>query len=65
MHTGQLKTLANVVNFFAKGGDMFGYPGASEIEKLDLSAGEQDDLVAFLGALDGPGPAAELLVKPR
>jgi len=64
MHTGQLKTLSNVVSFFTRGGDAFGYPGTSEITKLDLSAEEQKDLVAFMGALDGPGPAAELLASP-
>jgi cytochrome c peroxidase len=64
MHTAQLKTLTDVVNFFAKGGDPFGYLGKSEIVALDLSAQDKLDLVAFLGALEGPGPAAELLTPP-
>jgi cytochrome c peroxidase len=64
MHTGQLKTLTDVVNFFAKGGDPFGYPGTSEIAALDLSAQDKLDLVAFLGALEGPGPDTELLTPP-
>ena len=34
MHTGQLATLAEVVAFFARGGDPFGYPGTSEIARL-------------------------------
>jgi cytochrome c peroxidase len=64
MHTGQLRTLEDVVAFFSKGGDPFGYPGKSELKPLDLTAADQADLVAFLRALDGPGPAADLLVPP-
>ena len=60
MHTGQMKTLAEVVAFFARGGDPFGYPGKSEIAHLALSAQDQQDLVAFLGTLEGPGPPASL-----
>jgi cytochrome c peroxidase len=56
MHTGQLKTLDEVVAFFAKGGDAFGYPGTSEIAQLALTMQDQQDLVAFLGTLEGPGP---------
>jgi cytochrome c peroxidase len=61
MHTGQLTTLGQVVAFFARGGDAFGYPGTSEIGPLTLTAQDQADLVAFLGTLDGPGPAAALM----
>ncbi len=64
MHTAQLRTLRDVVNFFAKGGDAFGYLGKSEIAALDLSAQDTQDLVAFLGTLEGPGPAPELLSPP-
>jgi cytochrome c peroxidase len=64
MHTGQLSSLSEVVAFFAVGGDPFGYPGTSEIGPLGLSAAEQADLVAFLGALEGPGPQPNLEVKP-
>lgn len=60
MHTGQLPTLAEVVAFFAQGGNPFGYPGTSELAALALDAQDQTDLVAFLGTLDGPGPAAHL-----
>jgi cytochrome c peroxidase len=60
MHTGQLATLGDVVAFFARGGDAFGYPGTSEIAPLPLSAQDRADLVAFLGALQGPGPDASL-----
>jgi cytochrome c peroxidase len=64
MHTGQLGSLASVVAFFSRGGDTFGYQGTSEIAPLGLSAQDQDDLVAFLAALEGPGPAATLSSSP-
>jgi cytochrome c peroxidase len=64
MHTGQLMTLADVVAFFARGGNPFGYPGKSEIAPLGLSAQDQKDLVAFLGTLEGPGPPPALATKP-
>ena len=64
MHTGQLATLSQVVAFFARGGDSFGFLGASELMPLDLSAADQQDIVAFLGSLDGPGPDASLLAPP-
>lgn len=64
MHTGQLRTLEQVVAFFARGGDRSGYPGHSEIAPLDLDARDQADLVAFLRALDGPGPEEASLVPP-
>ncbi len=61
MHTGQVRTLEEVVAFFDRGGDPAGYPGKSELTALGLSAQDRQDLVAFLRALDGPGPAAALL----
>jgi cytochrome c peroxidase len=61
MHTGQLASLAQVVSFFSRGGDVFGYPGTKEIAALSLSADDQANLTAFLGALEGPGPATNLL----
>jgi cytochrome c peroxidase len=60
MHTGQLATLGQVVAFFTRGGDAFGYEGTREISPLSLSAQDQSDLVAFLAALQGPGAAASL-----
>jgi cytochrome c peroxidase len=64
MHTGQFRTLEDVVGFFSRGGQIGGYPGTSEIAPLDLSPLEQSDLIAFLRALEGPGPAPELLAAP-
>ncbi len=62
LHTGQFKTLEDVVAFFDGGGHPAGYPGTKEIAPLGLTAGERADLAAFLRALDGPGPDASLLV---
>lgn len=59
-HTGQIQSLAAVVDFFAAGGHVGGYPGVKEIVSLPLDAQAKADLVAFLGALDGPGPDASL-----
>lgn len=64
MHTGQIRSLEAVVEFFDRGGNTRGFLGRKEIEPLGLSARERADLVAFLRALDGEGPAAELLVDP-
>jgi cytochrome c peroxidase len=64
MHTGQLSSFEEVVAFFARGGDPYGYPGKSEIAPLGLSSQDEKDLVAFLDALDGSGPAADLERKP-
>jgi cytochrome c peroxidase len=64
MHTGQMRTLADVVAFFSRGGDPDGYFGTSEIDAFDFSEEEQADLLAFLLALDGTGPDHELTVAP-
>jgi cytochrome c peroxidase len=65
MHTGQLSGLDQVVGFFARGGDPAGgYPGVNELKPVALDERERADLVAFLGALEGPGPAAALLTAP-
>src|SRR5690242_6850068 len=64
MHNGQLASLADVVAFFDRGGDHSGYHGVNELQPLGLVEQERTDLVAFLRALDGPGPAAHLLSAP-
>lgn len=61
MHTGQLADLAAVVEFFNQGGSRSNLVGRNELKPLGLSADEKLDLLHFLGALDGPGPAAQLL----
>ncbi|HYP91073.1 MAG TPA: cytochrome c peroxidase [Polyangiaceae bacterium] len=64
MHTAQLLGLEQVVEFFDRGGDSFGFPGKSELQPLNLTARERADLVAFLGSLTGPGPEPSLLGPP-
>lgn len=65
MHTGQIRTAEQVLAFFNRGGDPAGhYPGTSELLPLGLRARDSADLVAFLGALEGPGPDAALLTAP-
>jgi len=65
LHTAQLGTLDQVVAFFDRGGDRAGaYPGMNELHALGLSDRERADLVAFMGALTGPGPAAALMGPP-
>jgi len=65
MHTGQLGTLAAVVEFFNAGGSFGGgYPGTNELHPLSLTAPNESDLVAFMQALTGPGAAAQYLQPP-
>ena len=64
-HTGQLRSLAEVVGFFNQGGAHSGTTGRKEIGPLNLTLDEQADLVAFLRTLSGPGPSPELLVPPN
>ena len=65
MHTGQFRSLEDVVDFFDKGGDSDGYPGSSENFPRHLSPSEKTELVAFLRALDGSGPSAALNQPPE
>ncbi|MFT3925220.1 MAG: cytochrome c peroxidase [Myxococcales bacterium] len=64
MHTAQLATLEQVVKFFDRGGDQAGYPGTNELHALGLSDQDKADLAAFLGALQGAGPDAQLVAAP-
>jgi cytochrome c peroxidase len=64
MHNGQLASLDDVLEFFDRGGDASGFHGTNELQPLGLSAADRADIVAFLQALDGPGPADELLAAP-
>jgi cytochrome c peroxidase len=64
MHTGHVGSLAEVVEFFDRGGEQGGFPGQNELLPLELTERERADLVAFLNTLTGPGPAAALLAPP-
>lgn len=61
MHTGQIRSLADTVDFFDQGGHTGGYPGTNELSPIGLTDREKADLTAFLQSLDGPGPSTELL----
>ncbi|MFG0332992.1 MAG: cytochrome-c peroxidase [Maioricimonas sp. JB049] len=59
MHDGSQQTLEEVVEWYAKGG----HPNewlSKDIKKLDLSAQDKEDLVAFMKALTGPFPEVEI-----
>lgn len=55
MHDGSLRTLESVVEFYDRGGRA--NPNLDrEVRRLDLTAPEREDLVAFLRALSSPAP---------
>ncbi|MEQ1923213.1 MAG: cytochrome c peroxidase [Pyrinomonadaceae bacterium] len=53
-HNGQFTTLAEVVNFYDRGGDFDSPTKDPRIQPLGLTPGQQSDLVAFLQALTDP-----------
>ena len=64
MHDGSLKTLEEVVEWYDKGG----HPNphlSDKIKKLNLTAQEKEDLVAYLKALTGPLPRVRMDRLPR
>jgi cytochrome c peroxidase len=62
MHTGQVATLKEVVEFYNRGGDEAGYVGKKDelMKPLNLTAPEVDDLVAFMKTLTGEPISAAL-----
>jgi cytochrome c peroxidase len=56
MHDGSLKTLKDVVDFYAGGGNSNPYLD-KEIRAIKLTAQDRQDLVAFLQSLNGEYPA--------
>ncbi len=54
MHTGQFRSLKQVIEFLDRGGDRDGFVGKSELKPLGLSAQEKTDLEALLLALRSP-----------
>jgi cytochrome c peroxidase len=63
MHDGTLKSLADVVAFYNRGGTPNPWL-SSAIQPLNLTAAEQGDLVSFLEALTGV-VAAEVASPPQ
>jgi cytochrome c peroxidase len=55
MHDGSLKTLKEVVDFYAGGGNSNPYLD-KEIKAIKLSARDREDLVEFLESLTGAMP---------
>ena len=52
MHDGSIKTLAEVVEYYDRGGDA--HPNLdAKMKRLDLTAQEKADLVAFMSTLSG------------
>ena len=67
MHDGLFATLSDVLwhyNQAGGSGAASGGEGRLELSRLGLSAGEREDLVAFLWSLTGERPAAPLLTTP-
>lgn len=62
MHTGAFATLADVVEFYDRGGDDNGFGKDARIVPLGLTASDKADLVAFLETLTGDPIAPSLLV---
>jgi cytochrome c peroxidase len=62
LHTGQLATLADVIEFYDRGGEDTGYAGTRDpiIAPLNLTSAEKTDLVAFLETLTGDTVPDEL-----
>jgi cytochrome c peroxidase len=59
MHSGQLATLEDVIDFYDAGGSDTTPDGV--LDELNLTAGEKADLIAFLTALTGAGLPPALL----
>jgi cytochrome c peroxidase len=59
MHSGQLATLEDVIDFYDAGGS--DTTGAGQLEPLNLGAQEKTDLIEFLKTLTGDGVAPQLL----
>ena len=63
MHNGSLKTLADVVDFYNRGGDEADERDF-EMKPLNLAPGEKDDLVAFLESLTNPPVPVAVPILP-
>jgi cytochrome c peroxidase len=62
MHQGQFATLRDVLHYYStlEGTVPAGHHGEQVIQPLHLTDAEIDDLLAFLGTLDGKDPPTEL-----
>jgi cytochrome c peroxidase len=64
MHDGSQKTLAEVVEWYAKGGHANEHL-SDKIKKLDLTEQDKKDLVAFMEACTGDFPKVEQARLPE
>lgn len=62
MHNGSLATLGDVVSFYNQGGHLKG--GGNDLAVLNLSAVEQQELIAFLRSLEGNEPLVTIPILP-
>ncbi|MDQ6976448.1 MAG: cytochrome c peroxidase [Mariprofundaceae bacterium] len=62
MHNGSFASLRDVILFYNKGGDLKG--GGNDLVPLNLSPIEQDQLLAFLNALQGEETQATIPALP-
>lgn len=62
MHNGSKHTLAEVIDFYNRGGDALG--GGNELRPLHLSTAEKSDLLAFLRSLSGTPSETLIPVLP-
>ena len=65
MHAGTLATLADVVEYYDRGGDADRQKNTEHVRPLGLSQQDKDDLVAFLLTLTGPTPPIRVPELPR
>lgn len=65
MHNGAFRSLNDVIDFFDRGSAASGFVGTPENPPRGFTQAERDQLLAFLLALDGVGPDAELLTPPE
>jgi cytochrome c peroxidase len=64
MHDGSIKTLDEVVEWYAKGGHPNPYL-SDKIKKLDLTEQDKKDLVEFMNACTGPFPEIQRERLPK
>jgi cytochrome c peroxidase len=65
MHDGSEATLASVISYYNRGGDVPRPSKAAQIRPLGLTATEQAELLAFLGTLTGPPVPTVVPTLPR
>jgi cytochrome c peroxidase len=64
-HNGSVPTLAAVIDFYDRGGDVHRPSQAPDVKALNLTSTEKQDLLAFLETLTPDDPPMTLPVLPR